>query len=144
MSNHWIVVADNSSARIFTVDDPQGELQQVDVLEHPEAREHARDLNADRPGRAFDSKGQGRHAMGVSVDPVEQEIIRFSKQVGAHLKAACQDGRCNRVLLVAGPRMLGHLRQQLDLPPDVRVAEVEKNLGQYNAREIRGHLPKKL
>ena len=144
MSSHWIVVADNSSARIFTVDDPRGELQQVDALEHPEAREHARDLNADRPGRSFDSKGEGRHAMGISVDPVEQEIIRFAKQVGEHLKAACLDRRCNRLLLVAGPRLLGHLRQHLDLPPDVQVAEIEKNLGQYNAREIRSHLPERL
>jgi protein required for attachment to host cells len=144
MSNHWIVVADNSNARIYTVDDPQGELQQVDVLEHPEAREHARDINADRPGRSFDSKGEGRHAMGVSVDPVEQEVLRFAKEVGMYLKAACLDGRCRRLLLVAGPRLLGQIRQHLDLPPDVQVAELEKNLGQYNAREIRSHLPERL
>jgi protein required for attachment to host cells len=144
MSNHWIVVADNSSARIFTVDDPHGELLQVDILEHPEAREHARDLNADRPGRSFDSKGEGRHAMGVSVDPVEQEIIRFARQVVDHLKAACNDGRCNRLLLVAGPHLLGLIRKHLDLPRDVQVTELEKNLGQYNAHEIRGHLPARL
>jgi protein required for attachment to host cells len=144
MSKHWIVVADNSNARIFTVDEPRGGLYQVDVLEHPEARGHARDINADRPGRSFDSKGEGRHAMGVAVDPVEQEVIRFSKQVGEHLKAACQDGRCNRLLLVAGPRLLGLLRQHLDLPPDVEVAELEKNLGQYDTREIRSYLPERL
>jgi protein required for attachment to host cells len=82
--------------------------------------------------------------MGVSVDPVEQEIIRFTKQVGKHVKAACLDGRCNRVMVVAGPHLLGLLRQQFDLPPDVRVTEIEKNLGQYDAREIRSHLPEKL
>lgn len=144
MSNHWIVVADNSSARIFTVDDPHGDLQQIGMLEHPQAHEHARDLNADRPGRSFDSKGEGRHAMGASVDPVEQEIIRFAKEVCEYLKAACLDRRCNRLLLVAGARLLGQLRQHLDLPPDVQVTELEKNLGQYNAREIRGHLPARL
>lgn len=143
MSKHWIVVADNSHARIFTLDDPAGGLLMVDTLEHPEAREHSRDINADRPGRAFDSKGAGRHAMGASVDPVEQEIIRFSKEVAAHLRAACQDGRCDRLLLVAGPRLLGHLRQHLDLPPEVRVAELEKNLGQFDANEIRSHLPER-
>ncbi|MGB5472102.1 MAG: host attachment protein [Gammaproteobacteria bacterium] len=144
MSKHWIVVADNSSARIFTTDDPQGGLQQIGSLEHPEGREHARDINADRPGRSFDSKGEGRHSMGVSVDPVEQELIRFAKQVGEHLKTACQDGRCNRLLLVAGPHLLGHLRQHIDLPADVQVTELEKNLGQYTAHEIRGHLPDRL
>ena len=137
-------MADNSSARIFTVDDPAGDLYQVDALEHLESREHARNINADRPGRSFDSKGEGRHAMDVSVGPVEQEVIRFSKQVGEHLEAACLEGRCNRVLLVAGPRLLGLLRRHLDLPLDVQVAELGKNLGQYDAREIRGHLPERL
>jgi len=82
--------------------------------------------------------------MGVSVDPVEQEIIRFARQVGEYLKAACLDGRCNRLLLVAGPRLLGRLRQHLDLPPDVRLVEIEKNLGRLNAREIRARLPERL
>jgi protein required for attachment to host cells len=144
MSNHWIVVADNSSARIFTVEDPRGELLAVDTLEHPAAREHARDINADRPGRSFDSKGEGRHAMGVSVDPVEQEVIRFAKELAGYLKAACQDGRCVRLLLVAGPSLIGELRQHLDLPANVQVTELEKNLGQYDAREIRSHLPERL
>lgn len=144
MSNHWIVVADNSTARIFTVEDPRGELLEVETLEHPAAREHARDINADRPGRSFDSKGEGRHAMGVSVDPVEQEVIRFTKEVAGYLRAACLDGRCARLMLVAGPNLIGEFRQHLDLPANVQVTELEKNLGQYDAHEIRGHLPERL
>jgi protein required for attachment to host cells len=144
MSKHWIVVADRSKARIFTVDDPHGALQEVETLDHPEGREHARDINADRPGRAYDSSGQGRHAMGTSVEPMEQDAIRFSKEVSEHLRAACQDGRCNRLLLVAGPDFLGLLRKQLNTPPDVRIKEIDKNLCNFDAREIRSHLPDRL
>ena len=144
MSKHWIVVADRSKARIFTVADPHGALQEVETLEHPEGREHARDINADRQGRAFDSSGQGRHAMGTSVEPMEQDAIRFSKEVSNHLKAACQNGRCERLMLVAGPAFLGLLRKQLNTPPGVPVAEIEKNLGHFDAREIRSHLPDRL
>ena len=144
MSKHWIVVADRSKARIFTVDDPHGALQEVETLDHPEGREHARDINADRPGRAYDSSGQGRHAMGTSVEPMEQDAIRFSKEVSEHLRAACQDGRCNRLLLVAGPDFLGLLRKELNTPPDVRIKEIDKNLCNFDAREIRSHLPDRL
>jgi protein required for attachment to host cells len=144
MSKHWIVVADRSKARIFTVDDPHGALQEVETLDHPEGREHARDVNADRQGRAFDSSGQGRHAMGTSVEPMEQDAIRFSKEVSEHLRTACHDGRCNRLLLVAGPDFLGLLRKQLNTPPDVRVKEIDKNLCNFDAREIRSHLPDRL
>jgi hypothetical protein len=68
MSKHWIVVADQSKARIFTVDDPRGELQELEQLEHPVGRDQAQTLGSDRPGRSFDSSGQGRHAMGTSVE----------------------------------------------------------------------------
>jgi protein required for attachment to host cells len=135
MSKHWIVVADRSKARIFTVAEPHGALQEVETLDHPEGREHARDINADRQGRAFDSSGQGRHAMGSSVEPMEQDAIRFTKEVSEHLKAACQD---------AGPEFLGLLRKQLNTPPDIRIAEIEKNLCHFDAREIRSHLPDRL
>ena len=70
MSAYWIVVADNAKARIFAVDRVDGNLQLVDTLVHPEGHRQAKDINADRPGRAFDIVGHGRHSMGTEVDPV--------------------------------------------------------------------------
>jgi len=144
MSKPWIVVADQSKARIFTVDDPTGALLDVEQLAHPEARERARELGSDRPGRSFDSAGQGRHAMGTSVAPKEQEAIRFAKQISDHLNAACKAGRCDRLYLVAGPHFLGLLREQLEPLNNVEITEIGKNLGQYSPHEIRPHLPERL
>ena len=144
MSKHWIVVADQSKARIFTVDDPRGELQELEQLENPTGRDQAQTLGSDRPGRSFDSSGQGRHAMGTSVEPKEQEAVRFAKQIGDRLRTACHAGRCNRLLLVAGPHFIGLLKEQLDSLADVKVTEIVKNLGQYDSREIRTHLPERL
>lgn len=144
MSSRLVVVADQSKARIFTVDDPHGPLQQVDELEHPEARKREQELTSDRPGRSFDSSGQGRHAMGTSVEPKKEEAIRFAKQVAGYLQAAHHEGRFNRLLLVAGPPLLGLLRDRLKSLSGVKVTEIEKNLGQYDALEIRKHLPDRL
>ena len=144
MSKHWVVVADQSKARIFTVDDPHGPLLEVDQLQHPEGREHERDLTSDLPGRAFDSKGHARHAMGTSVEPGQQEAIRFAKQIADHVHAAHNEGRCDRLLLVSGPTLLGLLRDNLKSIPGLQVSELEKNLGQYDALEIRKHLPARL
>ena len=144
MSKHWVVVADKSKARIFTVADPRGALLDEVVLEHPQAREREQALTSDRPGRSFDSKGQGRHAMGTSVEPDQQETIRFAKQIADHVQAAYNEGRCDRLLLVAGPPLLGLLREPLKTLTGLRISEVDKNLGQYDAREIRKHLPERL
>jgi protein required for attachment to host cells len=144
MSKHWVIVADKSKARIFTVADPRGALMDEVVLQHPQAREREQTLTSDRPGRSFDSKGQGRHAMGTSVEPDQQETIRFAKQIADHVQAAHNEGRCDRLLLVAGPPLLGLLREPLNTLTGLRMSEIEKNLGQYDAREIRKHLPERL
>jgi len=144
MSKHWVMVADKSKARIFSVADPRGALVEERVLEHPQAREAEQTLTSDRPGRSFDSKGQGRHAMGSSVGPDQQETIRFAKQIADHVRAAHNEGRCDRLLLVTGPSLLGLLREQLKATPGLKISEIEKNLGQYDALEIRKHLPERL
>ena len=144
MSKLWVVVADKSKARIFTVADPRGALLDECELEHPEARGREQALTSDRPGRSFDSKGQGRHAMGSSVEPDKQETIRFAKQVTDHVQTAHNEGRCNRLLLVAGPPLLGLLRKNLKTSSNLHISELEKNLGQYGALEIRKHLPERL
>ena len=82
--------------------------------------------------------------MGSTVEPGKQENIRFAKQVADHVQAAHNEGRCNRLLLVAGPPLLGLLRESLASLSGMKITEVEKNLGQYDAAEIRQHLPERL
>ncbi|MGD2111970.1 MAG: host attachment protein [Gammaproteobacteria bacterium] len=144
MSKHWIVVADQGRARFFTTASPRGALMEVATLDHAEARERTQELRSDRPGRSFDSAGDGRHAMSSPVDPKKQEAIRFAKQIAEYLQQAYNDGRCDELLLVAGPEFLGLLREQLNSAPEFRISEIEKNLGQYDPQEIRAHLPERL
>lgn len=140
MSSRWVVVADNEKTRIYSVERGDGILHQVITLAHPEGHEKSQDIDADRPGRAFDDVGHGRHGMGRSVDPVEQERIRYVKRIVEYLQAACQSDRCNRLLLVAGPHILGLIRKHLDLPPGVSVTELEKNLGPFDDQQVQEHL----
>ena len=144
MSIPLIIVADQGKARFFTVDAPEGELKQIHALEHEVARKKTATLASDRPGRSFDSGGQGRHAMSTSVEPMEQEAIRFAKEIGEQVNTACITGNYNHLMVVAGARLLGLLRESIGNPQQLRVTEINKNLGQYDAREIRTHLPARL
>ena len=144
MSKLWVVVADQSKARIFTVADSRGELIDVGELKQPVARHLEQTLTSDRPGRSFDSKGKGRHAMGSTVEPARQESIRFAKHVADQMQAAHSKGRFDRLLLVAGPSLLGLLRNNFKTSSGLDISEIEKNLGQYDAREIRKRLPERL
>jgi protein required for attachment to host cells len=140
MSKRWVVVTDNVKTRIYSVAHDDGILHPVVTLAHPEGHEKSQDIEADRPGRAYDIVGHGRHGVGTAVDPVEQVRIRYAKRIVEYLRSACQADRCNRLLLVAGPHLLGLIRKHLDLPPGVSVTELEKNLGPFDDHEVQEHL----
>jgi len=70
--------------------------------------------------------------------------VGLVKQVADHVQVAHSEGHCDRLLLVAGPPLLGLLRENLKTLSGIKITEIEKNLGQYNALEIRKHLPERL
>ena len=145
MNNVWVVVASSTRCRIFTQQNHSSPLKQVTELDHPEGRMRAREFASDRPGRSFDSGGHGRHAMGQPVDPLEQESIRFAKTVATKIDEARKKHRFERLVLVADPRFLGHLRQGLSQATRHHLtAELRKNLADADPGSIRAALPYRL
>ena len=106
MSEPWVIVADQSKARFFTVSDTSTLIEIKDLVQ-TQARRLEQTLTSDRPGRSFDSGGKGSHAMGSQVEPAKQEAIRFAKAVAESVRSAHNEGHCNRILLVAGPPFAG-------------------------------------
>jgi len=145
MSNAWVLVANQSEARIYALKMPRGPLVEVDKMEHAAGQAREGDLVTDRPGRSFQSVGDVRHAMEPPVDAKEQEAMKFAKEVSDRLDSARQEGRFDRLVLVAAPHFLGLLRKSLSDATSKQVTEeIAKNLVQFNAEEIRSHLPDKL
>ena len=141
----WVVVADQARARLFSASDQRGPLEEVEDLANPEGRLHDQDLNADSPGRAFDSMGEGRHAMGKRHSPKEQEAIRFAHEVGKRLAAALHDGAYRHLIISATPHFLGLLRETLSEDVAKRVLlELHKDLTALSSDAIRAHLPERL
>jgi protein required for attachment to host cells len=142
MNNVWVVVASSTRCRIFTQRTHNGALLLLDELSHPEGRLHSRDLNSDRPGRSFDSQGEGRHAMGEPTDPVEQENLRFAKTIATILENARKKTQFDRLALVADPRFLGYLRHELSsITRQCVSTELQKNLAEADPEVIRQALP---
>ncbi len=142
----WVVVADSSRARIFKAESALGPLQELASLAHPAGRLHAQELTSDLPGRSFDSSGLGgRHAMEQNNDPKENEALKFARQIAEYLENGQSDNQFTRLVLVAAPKLLGYLRQSLSHPVVALVSqEIDKNLVQQSAEDIRRHLPERL
>ena len=143
--NPWIVVAHGTGATVYTVERPTGPLVSVRTFRNPAGALKNRDLLADRPGRAFDSAGTGRHAMSSEVEPVEQEVLRFAQHLADELRAGRVAREYDALLLIAGPDFLGQLRAALDDETRALVSfELDKNLAHEDPKEIRQRLPERL
>ena len=70
----WLIVADNSKARIFSVDSRMGPITEIESIVHTEARLHEQNMTSDLPGRGNGKKGAG-HAYQDEISPKDQENI---------------------------------------------------------------------
>jgi protein required for attachment to host cells len=109
----WILVADGSQARRFCNDGPGRGVAPLsdDLLTGRNLP--GREIMSDRPGRTFDSVGQGRHAKEPRADPRAVEKRRFAHTLAAILEDGLNQGRFDCLVLVAPPRTLGLLRDEL-------------------------------
>jgi protein required for attachment to host cells len=141
----WLVVADNSKARIFTVDSRMGPIEEIESIVHTEARLHEQDMTSDLPGRGNGRSGAGGHAYQDEVSPKEQENINFAKVIANELDVARKNNKFKQFVLVAAPGFLGNLRNQFSAQTQkLACFELAKNLSHLNAKEIRAHLPERL
>jgi len=109
MRKTWVVVADNSRARIFTVETPSSPLIEIDSIVHPEGRMHDRDITSDLPGRGIGSGGS-RHSYEDETDAKDHENMEFAKRIAGFLDDSRKGDRCKNLIIVAAPGLLGNLR----------------------------------
>lgn len=106
----WILVADGSRAKIFrAAGKGKIELHAESAVPHPPSR----DINADRPGRTFDSTGQGRHAKEPPSDPHDKAEADFLHTLAQQIDNAHAKKEFDRLVVIAAPRALGTLRAAL-------------------------------
>lgn len=135
----WIVIADGARARVLQNDGPgKGVLALTDLVfegDHSTSSEIA----TDRPGRAFDSVGNARHAMDPTSDPHEQLKVQFVKHVARVLEHRAD--AYHRLILVAPPQALGLLRKSLPASVTRKITgELGKDLTHLPNSELPAHL----
>jgi protein required for attachment to host cells len=138
----WVVVASNAGATIYRAENRADPLEGFESLDNSDYRLREQDMGSDRPGRSFDSAGEGRHAMSPQTDAKEQVAILFAKRLAARIEAGRLSGEFDLLVLVAAPKMLGRLRREISestLP--LLQHEIAQNLFHMSPAQIRDHLP---
>lgn len=140
MTKTWILVADAHHAEIWVRQDRE-QPEKANVLAPTSQHRFAREIGSDKPGRAIASS-DGHHA---SVEPhadlLESEHRQFARELTAFLEKSLAEHGYDRLVVIAPPKMLGHLRscRSPKLAPLV-VAEASKDLVKLPAEELRAEI----
>jgi protein required for attachment to host cells len=137
----WIVIADGARARIVKNAGPGRGVEADPKLVFRSEHRKLQEIMADRPGRAFDSVGKGRHAMAYGADAVREDERHFLQSLAERLEKAAIADAYDRLILVVPPRALGDLRPFLSKPVKNRVHdEIAKDLTQLPNDRLANHL----
>src|ERR671918_1352101 len=137
----WVLVADAARARLFQVEQPQQTLTPALGQELIGTNLPSREIASDRPGRTFDSGGEGRHAKEPPTDPARHAQGEFARDVVRLLDEKREGGAFDRLVVVAPPQFLGDLRALMSQQLQAAVsAEVAKDLSKLPLHELQDHL----
>ncbi|MFV8781366.1 host attachment protein [Microbulbifer sp. SA54] len=142
MAKAWVLVANHTHARLFEAENRAGALREIEAMVYPEGRMKGQELLSDAPGRSFDSLGLGRHAMSSPTDLRKQGAQKFARDIAHALEKGRQEGRYDKLYIVAEPSMAGSLRMSMTAPTLATIAgESRKNITNCDTEEIRAQLP---
>ena len=139
-SESWILICDGSKALLFrnAGDERALNLKAEHVLLEPHLPTH--ELGTDRPGRAYDAMDGSRSAM-EETDWHREAEAKFLQELAKKLDVVVRERKVRHLAIVASPKALGVLRDQLT--PSVRAvvsAELAKDLVKLPTPEIERHL----
>jgi protein required for attachment to host cells len=137
----WILVAHRAGAVLLQSRGSGLPLERIAEISNPRGRLKAGDVDADRPGRAFDRYGGGRHAHATEQSVPDHIEAAFVSQLVDRLEQGRADSAFERLVLVAPAKMLGKLRETLSAPlRGLLVASLAKDLAHSDDQHVREHL----
>lgn len=141
MNTTWILTANRSGATLFEGDEKGKAIHRLQDIPHPKGRLQNKEIDADKPGRAFDSIGQGRHGMGTAHEPTEEVAIQFARILAELLSKGRTTHAYEKLILVAEPKFLGLLRAALDSHTAALVVKtVNKDLPEVSEKDLANYL----
>ena len=153
MANYCVVVTSGAHARFFTLktlaaplSESGSKLIEQGELFNPEKEIPGHELYAEpKSGRSRAPHGGPAHGYDDHRSQHEDECDRrFACEILKQTKGLAEAEKATRVVLIAPARVLGFLRQYLDIivKEGIKVHELAKDISRLNAAEIHDYLAK--
>lgn len=109
----WILIANESDARVFSSEGPGKDIILVQKFEHPEGRKKNQDIVTDRPGKSLGAVSGKFSTMEPRVTPRQHERDIFVHKLIHYLEKEFANHHFAKLSLIAPPNFLGELRRAL-------------------------------
>jgi protein required for attachment to host cells len=134
----WIVVADESRARLFETGVVDGALSEIADIGHPEGRMHDREMTRGPLPASHESVGPVSHGIEPHTSVREKVSMEFAREIAVLLEHGRVNHAYDALVLVAEPRFLGVLRSSIGHQVSkLLVGSIGKGVSQANPDEIR-------
>lgn len=139
----WILVADQSRARLFKAQKKDGELEELADFVNPEGRMHGSELTRGPLPSSQESVGGARHGIEPRTTLDDKVATEFARDIAGLLEHGRVNHDYENLVLMAEPHFLGILRNSLGREVSKLVVQsVDKSLGRSTPEEIHRYLNK--
>ena len=133
-----IVACSAAEARLWRSNTRFGAWTHITTMSDASAGKSEAEYSSDRPGRAFDSVGSGRHSMSAPESGQQHEMTVFAKRVADYLNRCIANSDFAHIVVIGAPRFLGCLRAGLaDTTKRAVILESAKNLSDLDVNAIK-------
>ncbi len=136
----WILVANSSTAHLYTNLGPKKGLKKLREFDHSASRDKGVDLVSDRPGH-YKSHGNGHGAYNPATTPKQNEAQHFAIELAKELEQGRSKNEFQRLILVSPPAFMGMLNNHIGNHLRHLVTDsFEKDYTRSTEKELAGHL----
>lgn len=154
MPTTWVLAADSNRARFFELSSGD-KLNEIEDMFNPEGRQQEHEIVTDDEGRF----GQGANGGSSASNPGpgarsnqahtsepqqtarEHDVEMFTKQVVRYIDQARNEHRFDKLRVIAAPKMLGLIRQNLSKEAQKMVEEeIAKNITGLEGHQVEEYL----
>lgn len=137
----WILVAHRVGARLYQRTSGKEKLELLRKIENPKGKIKSKSIYSDRPGRAAVSRSNRRFSYSVERKPEKEAEKKFAKQLASVVNKGALGKKFDKLMLIAGPHILGLIRDALNKPSSSKVVkEVRSDLGRLNKSSLERRL----
>jgi len=139
---HWILIADASDAKIYSMSGPNKPLELVREISNPQGRLLTQELVTDGPGRFNKSGSPGTRSAADPDTTAHEEVAReFARKLAAILRQEAERNSYHSLSIAASAHFLGILRELLAKDVEQRLrATLPRDLKNIPAAQLRSHI----